>query len=400
VSRDDLEAASALNGIEFNIARAVGPALAGILIATAGVAAAFVANVASFFGVILVVVRWKRPVRKRTAPPETLAGATVAAIRYIRHSPKIRALFLRTGVAMFFGSALFALLPSVARSVGNNAIGYGVLLGSFGAGGVLGALILQPARSRWSTEAVVSGSVAIVGAVIVTTGVLHRLSTLGPVMLIGGGAWIIFVSLVSALVQNLVPDWVRARVLAFYLLVFQGSVALGSAAWGAVAQRVGISTALMCAGLGTIATTLLALFAKLPDATSDLSPWNHWRMPVVIKEVAPELERGPVLVTVEYVVAAQWRKEFVAAIHQYERVRRRDGASRWGIFHDTEVADRYLEIFQVDSWAEHLRQHERLTQADRKLEQRLHSCVLNEPNVRHFIYATNGGGGDAGLSSP
>jgi hypothetical protein len=163
---------------------------------------------------------------------------------------------------------------------------------------------------------------------------------------------------------------------------------------------VGISTALMCAGLGTIATTLLALFAKLPDATSDLSPWNHWRMPVVIKEVAPELERGPVLVTVEYVVAAQWRKEFVAAIHQYERVRRRDGASRWGIFHDTEVADRYLEIFQVDSWAEHLRQHERLTQADRKLEQRLHSCVLNEPNVRHFIYATNGGGGDAGLSSP
>jgi hypothetical protein len=301
---------------------------------------------------------------------------------------------------MFFGSALFALLPSVARSVGNNAIGYGVLLGSFGAGGVLGALILQPARSRWSTEAVVSGGVAIVGAVIVTTGVLHRLSTLGPVMLIGGGAWIIFVSLVSALVQNLVPDWVRARVLAFYLLVFQGSVALGSAAWGAVAQRVGISTALMCAGLGTIATTLLALFAKLPDATSDLSPWNHWRMPVVIKEVAPELERGPVLVTVEYVVAAQWRAEFVAAIHQYERVRRRDGASRWGIFHDTEVADRYLEIFQVDSWAEHLRQHERLTQADRKLEQRLHSCVLNEPNVRHFIYATNGGGGDAGLSSP
>src|SRR6202011_4915325 len=121
VPREDLEAASALNGIEFNIARAVGPALAGILIATAGVAAAFVVNVASFLGVILVVLRWKRPIRKRTAPPETLAGATVAAIRYIRHSPKIRALFLRTGVAMFFGSALFALLPAVVRSVSNNA---------------------------------------------------------------------------------------------------------------------------------------------------------------------------------------------------------------------------------------------------------------------------------------
>ncbi len=154
----------------------------------------------------------------------------------------------------------------------------------------------------------------------------------------------------------------------------------------------------MCAGVGTIATTLLALFAKLPDATSDLSPWNHWRMPVAIKEVARELEGGPVLVTVEYLVAAQWREEFVEAMHEFGRVRRRDGASRWGIFHDTEVADRYLEIFLVDSWAEHLRQHERLTQADRKLEQRLHCYLLNEPNVRHLIYATNGGGGDAGLS--
>jgi MFS family permease len=400
VAREDLEAASALNGIEFNLARAVGPALAGVLIAAAGVAAAFVANVASFFGVILVVARWKRPVRKRTAPPETLAGATVAAIRYIRNSPKIRALLLRMGVAMFFGSALFALLPAVARGVSNNAIGYGVLLGSFGAGGILGALILQPARSRWSTETVVSGGVAIMGAVIVTTSALHQLSTLGPVMLIGGAAWIIFISLVSALVQNLAPDWVRARVLAIYLLVVQGSVALGSAAWGALAQREGISAALICAGVGTIATTLLALFAKLPDATSDLSPWNHWRMPVVIKEVASELTGGPVLVTVEYVVAPQWRTEFVAAMHQYERIRRRDGASRWGIFHDTAVADRYLEIFLVDSWAEHLRQHERFTQADRKLEQRLNSYVLSEPSVRHLIYANNGDRGDVGLSPP
>jgi MFS family permease len=390
VTKEDLEPASALNGIEFNLARAVGPALAGVLIAVGGVAAAFVANVVSFFGVILVVARWKRPVRNRTAPPETLEGATVAAIRYIRHSPKIRALLLRVGVAMFFGSALFALLPAVARSAGNSAMGYGILLGSFGAGGVLGALILQSARSRWSTEVVVSAGVAIVGVVIVTTSLLHRLSTLGPVMLIGGGAWIVFVSLISALVQNLAPDWVRARVLAIYLLVFQGSVALGSAAWGAVAQRAGISKALMCAGLGTVATTALALFAKLPDATSDLSPWNHWRMPVVTKEVVAELEHGPVLVTVEYMVVAQWKTEFLDAIHRYEQVRRRDGASRWGIFHDTEAADRYLEIFLVDSWSEHLRQHERLTQAERRLEQRLRSYLAKETTVRHLIYAAIG----------
>jgi MFS family permease len=390
VAKADLEAASALNGIEFNLARAVGPALAGVVIAAAGVAAAFVTNVLSFFGVIFVVARWKRPVRKQTAPAETLGGATIAAVRYVRHSPQIRALLLRTGVAMFFASALFALLPAVARSVSNSAIGYGILLGSFGAGGILGALILQAVRARWSTETVVSAGVAIVGSIIVTTSVLHRLSTLAPAMLIGGIAWIVFISLISALVQNLAPDWVRARVLAIYLLVFQGSVALGSATWGAIAQRAGIRTALVYAGFGAIASTMLALFAKIPEATLDLSPWNHWRMPVVIQEVTTELNGGPVLVTVEYVIAAQWRADFLQAIHRYERIRRRDGAYRWGIFHDTEEADHYLEIFLVDSWAEHLRQHERETLADRNLEQRLRSYTLHEPIVRHLIYAMSG----------
>ncbi|TMB63405.1 MAG: MFS transporter, partial [Chloroflexi bacterium] len=129
VRKEDLPAASALNGIEFNIARAVGPALAGVLIATAGVGAAFLVNVASFVGVILVVARWKRPVHKRTAPPETVGGATVAAIRYVRYAPAIRALMLRSGAVMFFASASFALLPTVAHNVSNSAIGYGILLG-------------------------------------------------------------------------------------------------------------------------------------------------------------------------------------------------------------------------------------------------------------------------------
>lgn len=389
VPNDDLPAASALNGIEFNLARAVGPALAGALIAAVGIAAAFVVNVVSFLGVILVVARWKRPIRNRTAPAETLTGATVAAIRYIRNSPPIRALMVRTGAGMFFASALFALLPTVAQRVSNSAIGYGLLLGCFGAGAVLGALVMQPLRALWSTEAVVSVGITILGLVIVTVGTLHRLRTLGPVILIGGGAWILFISLVNALIQNLAPDWVRARVLAVFILVSQGSMAFGSAAWGAVAQRAGVQGALMWAGLGAIGTTVFALFAKLPDATSDLSPWNHWRMPVVVTEVEPELEQGPVLVTVEYLVVRERKEEFVKAMHHYERVRRRDGASRWGVFHDTEDGDRYLEIFLVNSWAEHLRQHERQTQADRKLENRLRSYLIKDPDVRHLIHAAS-----------
>jgi predicted MFS family arabinose efflux permease len=295
----------------------MGPALAGLLISAAGIAAAFVANVVSFLAVILVIARWKRPIRNWTAPPETLTGATVAAIRYIRNSPPIRALMVRTGAGMFFASALFALLPTIAKGVNNSAIGYGLRLGSFGAGAVLGALIVQPLRDRWSTEAVVSVGVTVLGVAIATTGALHRLSTLGPVILIGGGAWILFISLVNALVQNLAPDWVRARVLAVFILVSQGSMASGSAAWGVVAQRAGVRTTLMWAGVRAILTTALALVARLPDATSDLSPWNHWRMPVVVKEVGPELERGPVLVTVEYLVIGERRADFVEAIHWY-----------------------------------------------------------------------------------
>src|SRR5579864_3368860 len=285
VSKDDLAAASALNGIEFNLARAVGPAVAGAVIAAAGVATAFFANVVSFLGVILVVARWKRPVRTRTAPAETMTGATAAAIRYVRNSPAILTVLVRTGIVMFFCSTLFALLPSVAKSVNDSAIGYGVLLGCFGAGSIGGALIMQRLRARFSTEMMVSGGVAIVGVGIIMIARLHSLSALAPVILVSGAAWVLFISLINALVQNLAPDWVQARVLAIFSLVYMGSFALGSAVWGGVAQRRGIGLALIYSGFGTIASVMLAFFARLPDSTADLTPWNHWRMPVVVKEV-------------------------------------------------------------------------------------------------------------------
>jgi predicted MFS family arabinose efflux permease len=386
VRKEDLAAASALNGIEFNLARAVGPALAGMIISVAGVGIAFVANFVSFFGVIVVVARWKRPVRKRSAPPESFSGATVAAIRYVRHSPAILTVLLRTGIVMFFSSALFALLPTVSRSVNQNATGYGLLLGCFGGGAIIGALIMQSARARWSTERIVSIGVVGLGVVIVAMGGLHKLSTLGAVLLIGGAAWVIFISLINALVQNLAPDWVRARVLAIFILVYQGSYALGTAVWGGVAQRSGLRAALVFAGIGTIATAAVAFFAPLPESTADLSPWNHWRMPVVIEEVGADVEKGPVLVTIEYAVIPERTKEFVDAMHEYGQMQRRDGAYRWGVFRDTELASRYLETFMVHSWAEHLRQHERQTQAGRELEGRIHSYLSGEPAVRHLIY--------------
>jgi predicted MFS family arabinose efflux permease len=384
VRKEDLPAASALNGIEFNLARAVGPALAGFVIAIAGIGAAFLSNTLSFLGVILVVARWKRPIVKRATPPETVTGATVAAIRYVRFSPAVHIVLLRAGTAMFFASGLLALLPSIAHRINGSPVGYGVLLGCFGGGAVLGALVMQHARSRWSADLIVSAGVAVFGLTTIAAGALRDLLPMAAVLLIGGGAWISFISLFNVQVLNQTPDWVRARVLAISMLVFQGAVAAGSATWGAVAARAGLGTALLWAGIGTLLSTALGLFLRLPDQGIDLTSWNHWRLPAVSEAISDVV--GPVLVTVEYHVDAAQVPEFIKTMHEYGRVRRRDGASRWGICRDLEIADRYLETFVVSSWAEHVRQHDRLTRADSEVEVRLRQCTRGEPNVRHLLY--------------
>jgi len=386
VGKADLAAASALNGIEFNFARAVGPALAGVLIAAAGVGAAFVVNVISFVGVIVVIRRWKRLERKRSAPSETLGGATIAAVRYVRYSPVLRLVMLRAGVTMFAASALLAVLPSVARTMSARATVFGVLLGCFGTGAVLGGLAMQAARRRWSLENVATSAVVILGAMIAAAGAVSSLVFLAAVVLVAGAGWLVFISLTSALVQTLAPDWARARVLAVFILIFQGGIAAGSAAWGAVATRTGIPTALLFAGLGTMATIALRGIAKLPEATADMTSWNHWRMPA-IQEEASALEHGPVLVTVRYRVQSQHADAFLRAMQKYGRIRRRDGASWWGVFRDLEEADVYLETFLVTSWAEHVRQHDRFTRGDRDVEAQIREHVAEEPAVEHFIHA-------------
>ena len=249
---------------------------------------------------------------------------------------------------------------------------------------MLGALLMQRARTRWSADVVVAAGIAIFGLATIAAGALHDLPPLGAVMLIGGAAWISFISLFNVQILNQAPDWVRARVLAVSMLVFQGAVAAGSATWGAVAARAGVNTALLCAGIGVILTTALGLFLRMPEVYADLTPWNHWRLPPFAD--ANAADAGPILVTVEYHVDPSRVADFVETMRQYGRVRRRDGASRWGICRDLEAADRYVETFVVSSWSEHIRQHDRFTRADSQFEERLRSCFLSEPTVRHLRY--------------
>lgn len=385
VQREDFASASALNGIEFNLARAVGPALAGLLVAAAGAGTAFAVNAVSFLGVIVVILRWKRPARQSTAPAETLGGATVAAFRYVRHSPAIRIVLVWVGTVMFFASALMALLPVVAHRLSGSSLGYGLLLAFFGSGAVAGAMVMPRLRARFSTPSVLSLALAALSAALLATGAVRSLPTLCAFLIFGGAAWIVFISTLNTMMQQLAPSWVRARVLAAFLLVFQGSVALGSIVWGLAAERRGLLFALTLASAGTAASILLRFVARLPNADLDVTPWVHWNAPPGSPPTGAD--DGPVLVTVEYRVDQEHAATFLEAVHRLGRLRRRDGASRWGIFRDTETPDRYVETFVVSSWAEHLRQHERSVHADRPVEEAVHGSAREKPTVRHLLYA-------------
>jgi len=385
VPKEDLAPALALNGIEFNLARAVGPGLAGVIIAVAGVGTAFVLNVFSFVGVIWVIAGWKRPARKSRLPVETFAGATRAALRYVRYSPDIVKLLVRSACVIFFASAFWALLPAVAKNLTESSLGYGLLLGFFGVGAVVGAIVLQRARGLFSVESIVSGATVVFAAVTLAIATLHVLWLLCILSLFGGAAWTVFMSVFNILIQKLAPEWVRARVLAIYLLVFQGSIALGSAVWGIAADHTSAGKALMFSSAGIAVCLVLPFAARLPEPPGSLDIWNHWGKLSMFEE--PEPDEGPVLVMVEYQIDPAMESQFLDAIYLYQRIRRRDGAIRWDIFYDAEIRGVYVETFRVDSWAEHERQHDRFTVADRECEDRVLRFTLEPIKTRHFLYA-------------
>jgi MFS family permease len=388
VGKEDLPAALALNGIEFNLARALGPGLGGFIVAAVGVTAAFSFNAFSFLGVIAVIALWKRPARKSTLPVETFRGAIFAAVRYVRYSPGIRTLLLRSAVLIFFTSSFWALLPTAAKDISKSPITYGLLLGFFGLGAVLGAVVLQRTRSKVSSETLLSAATATFAGIILSMALLRSPLILCFLMLLGGASWTAVMSLFNIMVQELAPDWVRARVLAVYLFVFQGGVAVGSTLWGYIALHKGVHETLVFAAIGTGACLSLQVLFRLPSIPADLSTWNHWAKPTIFED--PDPDEGPVLVTVKYAIDPSKASEFLHQIHKYQRVRRRDGATSWGVFVDTEAPDIYLECFKVDSWAEHERQHDRFTVADRKIENQVMSYAVEPVEIKHFIYAREG----------
>lgn len=389
VPRAELHAAIGLNTIAINVARAVGPALAGIIVAAAGPGVVFVLNAVSFLATIAALYSWKREPRQSELPAERLAGAVRAGLRYARHSPALRAVLIRCLAFFIFGSASWALLPLIVRQELRSGPGtYGLFLGCLGVGAIVGALLLSAARHRASRDRIVAGGTALYAFALLLLAHSGNVYAAGAAMLLMGIAWMSVVSSLMTATQTALPAWVRARGLALFWVMYTGGMAGGSVLWGQVANWAGIPGALSAAAAGAllgIAATRRYRVGRHDAA--DLSPSMHWPTPTGSGELEPD--RGPVMVTVEYRIDPARTAEFVAAMRHLRQIRRRDGAFMWELFHDVEAQGRMVESFMVESWIEHLRQHERVTVADRAVSEMIRAFHIGgePPKVTHLVAA-------------
>jgi MFS family permease len=367
VPRSDIKGAVALNSLGINIARSIGPALGGFLLAALGAAAVYGIDVLTYVVVSVALLWWRRDPGADEGLREQFGGALRAGLRYARASRELHRVLWRATLFFAFASAVWALLPIVARQeIGGGPGFYGLMLGSVGAGAIAGALLLPRVRARLGQDRLV------LAASLVTAGstALLALTNMEIVAIIAtfvlGTAWITMLTTLNSTTQGILPNWVRGRGLAIYLTVFNGAMAAGSLGWGFVAQAIGTD-------------------AALPSGEGDLTPSLHWPEPALAEPVAHD--RGPVMITVTYRIQRSDRPAFLVALDQLSEERRRDGAYAWGVSEDAADPERVVEWFFVESWAEHLRQHRRVSKADADIQagaRRFHQGP-EDPVVQHFL---------------
>lgn len=382
----DMRGAVALNSLGINIARAVGPAAGGILLSLIGAAATYSVDLASYAVVIAALLWWPR--RKTGDDPlaERFSGAFRAGVRYALASRDLHVVLLRAGVFFAAASAIWALLPLIARDFLHGGAGfYGVLLGSVGGGAILGAFALPALRRRFGADALVLGAAVATAAGMVGLVLLPDQTVALLVFTVIGAAWITALTTLNGTAQAVLPNWVRGRSLAVYLTVFNAALTGGSIGWGLVAEALGLASTFLIAASALAVSALIFHRVKLPEGADDLAPANHWPEPATPAPVPHD--RGPVMVTVEYRVAAADRPAFLALIRSLSRERRRDGAYAWGLSEDAGEPDVLVEWFFIESWAEHLRQHQRVSRSDADVQGALlqFHTGTEPPVVRHFL---------------
>jgi MFS family permease len=385
VPKADFKNAVALNSLGFNIARAIGPALGGAILASFGAAVTYGADVVSYLLVIAALLWWRRVADVDDNLSEHFAGALRAGLRFARASRELHAVLLRAALFFAFASAVWALLPLVARNLLGGGPGfYGVLLGAVGAGAIAGALALPRLRQRFDADGLLLGASVITAAVMAVLGLAPPQWAAVAILLLLGAGWITALTTLNGTTQAILPNWVRGRGLAIYLTVFNGAMAAGSIVWGTVAELIGLTMTLLVGAGGLALVAFVGGRVKLPAGEADLAPSNHWPEPLLAEPV--EHDRGPVLVTVEYRVRKEDREVFLRGLHPISAERRRDGAYAWGVSEDATDPERIVEWFMVESWAEHMRQHRRVSKSDADVQaqvKRFH--VGDAPKVQHFL---------------
>jgi MFS family permease/quinol monooxygenase YgiN len=378
VPREELHAASALGSVNINVARAVGPALAGVLVAWVGPATVFALNAASFLAFALVLAAWSHQVEPSAHPPERFVPALRAGGRYVRHSPVTRRILGHQAGFVVPAIALWALLPLVAdRRLQTGPGGYGALLAGLGIGAVAGVLWLPRIRALCSINAMLVGAELAYAVALVVLVTVRSPVVAVVVLLPAGAAWVVVLASLNAAVQLFLPGWVRARGLSAYLIVQAAGQAVGALVWGLLAEDLGLVHAYLAAAGLLVAAALMVLARPLIDVQGlDRSPAVYWPEPDL--ELEPEPHAGPVLVQSTYAVAPDKHEAFREAMEDVRRSRMRTGATRWELYQEGEDPDRFVELYTVPSWDEHLRQHGgRLTGSDQVAE--LRALALSEP---------------------
>jgi MFS family permease len=392
VSKSELPAALTLSAIASNIGRAAGPTIGGFLVTAIAPWAVFFVNSASFIFMIIVLSRLpKKSNTNSSLRPENIIGAMRAQIRYVRHSQAAHVLIVRAGLFTLCSSALLSLLPLLAKhELGLNPTGFGLLLGSFGMGAIIGGIAILPRlQPLVSVESLMTSCIGLLAVVILTMGYVRDFGILCIVMGIGGVAYITILSNFYTIGMKSAPKWIGARVLAVYLLLLNGGLAIGSVIWGTIASIFGIPITLSVASLA-LATTIIAKKRYSTTLVDDLdftpAGNDYWSLPPELS-IDPQNTEAPALITIEYKVDSKLSDEFEQSVHELGRILKSEGMAYWELFQDPADIGHYIEIRIADTWTDHMRQHERVTKNVQLMEDKIRAILKDgpQPVVCHYI---------------
>ncbi|HTZ34477.1 MAG TPA: MFS transporter [Stellaceae bacterium] len=381
VPSEALPAAVALNGISYNIARSLGPAIGGIVVATAGAMAAFALNTVLYLPLIAALFLWKRVAEPSRLPPEKLRRAIISGVRYITNSPSIKIVLMRSMVTGVIGGAILALLPLVMRDLLHSGPRtYGVMLGAFGVGAVLGGLNLARLRQRMSGEAATRACAFALGGPIAVVALSREPALTAAALVVAGAGWMLAWAILGIAVQLSAPRWVAGRALAAYQAASSGGIAVGSWAWGHLTDYAGVEAALLVAAALMLASPLLGVWLRMPRIGARGEETVTLDDPEV--RLALTGRSGPLVIEIEYRIRQENARPFHQVMQQIRLFRQRNGAYRWSVARDIADPELWTERYLCPTWLDYLRQRNRATKSDSALEQQAVALHVGPDPVR------------------